>query len=150
MQKDIDQLRDHYIVCGMGRVGRMVCRQLTDNSTAFVVIEQDTDRFQQARACGFLALRGTASEDATLLQAGIERARGIVCAVDSDSENIVITLGARELNPDVLIVSRADDEDAVPKIKRAGASHVVSPALRGGVDIANLLIRPHLSEILDR
>ena len=110
----------------------------------FAELDQETDRFQHARACGFLALHGAASEDAVLLRAGIERARGIVCAVDSDSENIVITLGARELNPDILIVSRADDEGAVQKIKRAGASHVVSPALRGGADIADLLIQPHL------
>ena len=150
MQKDIDRLRDHYVVCGMGRVGRAVCKQLTENSTPFVVIEQDIDRFQQAPSYGFLAILGTATEDAVLLQAGIKRARGIVCAFDSDSENIVITLSARELNADVLIVSRADDEGAVQKIKRAGASHVVSPALRGGADIANLLIRPHLTEFLEQ
>ena len=95
MQKDIDRLRDHYVVCGMGRVGRAVCKQLTENSTPFVVIEQDIDRFQQAPSYGFLAILGTATEDAVLLQAGIKRARGIVCAFDSDSENIVITLSAR-------------------------------------------------------
>lgn len=148
MQNQIDKLSNHFVVCGVGQVGRAVCKQLAADDIPFVVIEQDAERFEQARAAGLLCVQGSATEDLVLQRAGIERARGIVCAVDSDSENIVITLSARELNPDIVIVSRADDESAVQKIKRAGATHVVSPALRGGSDIANLLIRPHLAEFL--
>ena len=150
MQKEIDQLRNHYIVCGVGRVGRTVCARLVDASKSFVLIEKDPDHIEWARSHGYLAIQGSASEDEKLLQAGIDRARAIVCAVDSDSENIVITLSARELNPDILIVSRADAESAIRKIKRAGASHVVSPSLRGGEDIADALLRPNLSKFLDR
>jgi len=150
MQKNINRLDDHFIVCGIGRVGRTVCRRLTEASIPFVVVEKDDGQFESARSCGFLAIHGVASEDAVLLRAGIERARGVVCAVDSDSENIVITLSARELNPKTVIVSRADAEDIVPKIKRAGASHVVSPSLRGGEDIANLLTRPHLTDFIEQ
>jgi voltage-gated potassium channel len=150
MQKDIDRLQDHFIVCGIGRVGRTVCRRLSEASVPFVVIEKDQEQFNWARSRGHLVINGAATEDEVLMQAGIERARGVVCAVDSDPENIVITLSARELNPDVSIISRADNEDAVHKIQRAGASHVVSPALKGGDDIANLLIRPHLAEFLEQ
>ncbi len=150
MQKNINQLDDHYIVCGVGRVGRTVCKRLSEASIPFVVVEKDDGQFESARSCGYLAIHGVASEDAVLLRAGIERARGVVCAVDSDSENIVITLSARELNPKAVIVSRADAEDIVPKIRRAGASHVVTPSLRGGEVIANLLTRPHLTEFIEQ
>ena len=148
MQKNIDRLHNHLIVCGLGRVGKTVCARLSEAAIPFVVIEKDHNQFQWARAHGYLTINGEATEDEILLQAGVERARGIVCAVDSDSENIVITLSARELNPNVVIISRADDESAVHKIKRAGASHVISPALKGGDDIANMLVKPHLTEFL--
>ena len=148
MQKKIDQMQDHYIVCGFGRVGRTVCRHLTQSAKPFVVIEKDDDQFQQSCSQGYLSVLGAASRDEILLRAGIERASGIICAVDSDSENIVITLSARELHQGIQIISRADEEDGVKKIKRAGASHVVSPALKGADDIADWVIRPHLAEFL--
>jgi len=150
MQRKVDRINDHFVICGFGRVGKTVCERLTEQSVPFVVIENDDDAIKACLARDYLCVRGEASADATLLEAGIQRARGCVCAVDSDSLNIVITLGARELNPDILIVSRADAEDAVHKIHRAGASHVVSPLLRGGDDIANRLTRPHLTEFIDQ
>ena len=148
MQKKIDQLQDHFIVCGFGRVGRTVCKHLAQNEMSFLVIEKDEEQFQHSCSQGNLSLLGSASRDDVLLKAGIERARGIICAVDSDSENIVITLSARELHKGIQIISRAEEEDGVKKIKRAGASHVVSPALKGADDIADLVIRPHLTEFL--
>ncbi len=148
MQKTIDGLTDHFIVCGLGRVGSTVFERLAAEGVPAVAIETDSTRVQWARACGYAVIEACATEDDTLLQAGIERARGVVCAVNSDSENIVITLSANELNPDAVIISRADDENAVRKLQRAGATHVVSPARRGGDDIANLLLRPHLTEFV--
>ncbi len=148
MQKEIDQLRNHLIVCGIGRVGRTVCERLATASLPFVVVENNRENVERARRLGYLTVHGSASDDEMLLLAGIERARGIVCAVDSDSENIVTTLSARELNPDILIISRADRERSVHKIRRAGASYVIAPSLKGGEDIANLLVRPNLAEFL--
>lgn len=150
MQNKVSRLRGHYIVCGFGRVGNSVCQCLLETKSKFVVVDNDESRFETCVEKGYLAICGNASEDAVLHRAGIEHARGVVCAVASDSENIVITLSARELNPNTLIVSRADAEDAIHKIRRAGASHVVSPSLRGGEAIANSLTRPHLSEFIDQ
>ena len=150
MQRKVDRVSQHFIVCGYGRVGRTVCDRLMEREVPFVIIENNESAIETCIEKGFLVVHGEASEDAVLMQAGIERAKGIVCAVDSDSLNIVITMGARELNPDILIVSRADAEDSVHKIHRAGASHVVSPLLRGGDDIANRLTRPHLTEFIDQ
>jgi voltage-gated potassium channel len=148
MQKEIDQLRDHHIICGFGRVGCLVCGRLDKESIPFVVIEKDNERFKQARERGYYAIHGAGSDDELLIHAGVDRARSVVTAVDSDSENILITLSARELNPKVQIISRADGEGVSDKIKRAGASHVVSPAHKGGNDMAELIINPHLSDFL--
>jgi len=148
MQKEIDRLRDHFIVCGIGRVGRAVCDRLEEARLPFVVIEKDSEPFERARRSGCLVVQGMASDDEALIQAGIERARGIVCAVDSDSENIATTLSAKELNPGILIISRANRESSIRKIRRAGAMHVVAPSLKGGEDIASLLTRPNLAQFL--
>lgn len=148
MQKEIDRLSDHFIVCGIGRVGRAVCDRLERAGLPFVVIEKDNEPSERARNSGCLVVQGMASDDEALIQAGIERARGIVCAVDSDSENIATTLSAKELNPGILIISRANRERSIRKIRRAGATHVVAPSLKGGEDIANLLIRPNLAQFL--
>ncbi len=148
VQKNIDHLRDHFIICGLGRVGKTVCQRLAASSMPFVVIDKNADRFSWARDHGYLALNGSGTEDEYLIKAGIKFARGVVCATGTDSANIVTTLSARELNPDLVIVSRADDHDAVRKFERAGASSVVAPSLTGGNDIADLLIRPHLAEFL--
>ena len=148
MQQQVDKLSCHYIVCGAGRVGRAVCDRLADKGMPFVIVEKDPERYNRAIAQGHMAVHGSATDDETLIKAGIERAGGIVCAASADGENLVITLSARELNPDIPIVSRGGEEDSVRKFKRAGASHVVSPAANGGKDIANLLLHPHLSEFL--
>lgn len=150
MQKRIDQLSGHLIICGLGRVGRSVCERLASDSEPFVVIEKNKDTFEQARENNYLVLNGSATEDEVLLLAGIKRARGIVCVVNSDSENIVITLSARELKPDILIISRSDEEGSARKLKRAGASHTISPATKSGDDIANLITRPCLAEFLQQ
>jgi voltage-gated potassium channel len=148
MDQTIKRLNDHFIVCGLGTVGRTVCHRLQEEGAPFVVVEADAERVERGCALGYLVLQGSATEDDVLHSAGIDRARGIVCAVNSDSDNIVITLSARTLNPTIQIVSRVDADDAEHKVERAGASHVVSPGIKGGMEIADVLVRPRLAAFL--
>ncbi|MCP4601104.1 MAG: potassium channel protein [Proteobacteria bacterium] len=148
MENRIGQLSGHYIICGFGRIGRTICQRLTEANLPFVVIDGEHEACEDAKAKGLLAIRGNATEDDVLISAGIERAKGIVCAVNSDSANIVTTLGAREMRPDITIFARVDEDGAARKIRRAGASHIVSPFRTGAIDIANAIIHPNLSAFL--
>ena len=150
MQKEIDKVSDHYVVCGAGRVGRAVCERFANRSIPFVLIDSDLERCQWARSKGYMTLVGCATHDQTLFDAGLERAKGVICATKFDATNIVITLSAAELNSDVVIVSRANDEDSEHKLKRAGATHVISPSFNGGHDMANLLLQPNLTNFINR
>lgn len=142
MQKRIDKLENHTIVCGFGRMGRTICEQLAAAQEPFVIVEQSEHGFQSACELGYLAVKGSASEDDYLFGGGIKRAKHLASAVDCEAENLVITLTARELNPDVVIVARAEQEDQVRKLRRAGATHVVAPFESGGIEIANAILRP--------
>jgi voltage-gated potassium channel len=148
MQRQIDAMQDHFIICGLGRTGRAVAANLSESTFSFVAIDPDEKRCDWARQHGYLALAGSAADDEMLFKAGVERAKGIICAAARDSDNIVITLTARDLNPEVTIVSRADDDDSIHKLRRAGATHVVAPSVRGGGEMAAMLTRPHLANFL--
>ncbi len=148
MQRKIDRLSGHCIVCGAGRVGRAVCERIISEGKLVVLIEIEESHLEWAHERGVPLLIGCATEDDTLRLAGIERAYGLVCATSSDADNIMICLGARELNPAMVIVSRADDVESVRKLERAGASHVVAPAVDGGREMASLLVHPHVSSFL--
>ncbi len=149
MQRQIDQLSQHVIVCGYGRVGRTVAEQLLKADIPFVVIEQNEQHYQEAVDRGLLALHGNATEDVMLKAAGITRARAVVCLLDSDAENVFITLSARDFNPKAFIVCRAETESAAGKAHRAGARMVVSPYYAAGVDVATAVIRPNLAQFLE-
>eukprot|EP00913_Durusdinium_trenchii_P006047 g5659.t1 len=140
MFDQIERLNDHVIVCGLGRIGRIVCRELARSGVGFVVIELDEDLCEQAKEGGWLVLRGDMTEDDTLTRCGLTRARAIVCAASSDNINIVTTLSARDLCPNVRIISRADSPDTVRKIQRAGASEVISPIWVGAKRISDVLL----------
>lgn len=148
MQNRINHLHDHVIVCGFGRMGKYIVEQLRESSVPTVVIEHDESGYLTAVEMGYFAVHGCATEDETLIDAGIRQARAVICVVDSDSENIVITLSARELNKNLFIASRADGESVAHKIERAGASLVVSPHVTAGHNIATAILRPHLAELL--
>lgn len=150
MQRHIDQLEDHFIICGLGRVGQAVSDQFTEAAMPVVVVEQSAERAEWARNEGQLVVEGSATEDEALILAGVQRARGIVCASPSDSDNLVMTLTARELNPDINIIARIDNPQSDTRFKRAGATHVISPAMISGHDIATMLVRPKLAEFLER
>ncbi|MFY9556059.1 MAG: TrkA family potassium uptake protein, partial [Blastocatellia bacterium] len=147
--KDINKLTGHYIVCGAGRVGSGVVRDIARSGHEFVVIEGDELIADRLLTQGHLVLMGDATNDDVLKAAGIERARGIVCAVSSDPDNLYITLTARDLNKDVRIVARANDESAVGRLVKAGANKVVSPALTGSTKMSQMLLRPAVADFIE-
>lgn len=148
MLKQIAHLSDHFIVCGVGRVGRAVCERFHESGMALVIIDPDPERCEWARAQGHFAVEGVGTDDECLISSGITRCRGLVASAASDSENLVITLTAREHNPDCLIICRSGDPESEAKFRRAGADRVVAPETNGGHIIANLLVRPNTTDFL--
>ena len=149
MYKDINKLTGHYIVCGAGRIGSGVVRDIAGSGQDFVVIESDETLADRLLAQGHLVLMGDATNDDVLKAAGIERARGLVAAVSSDPDNLYITLTARDLNKDLMIVARANEEFAVDRLRKAGANKVVSPALSGSSRMAQMLLRPAVADFME-
>lgn len=150
MQSRIDALRGHVIVCGYGRMGTIVCRELLAAGREFVVVEQREPAWQAAVGNGYLALHGSGSDDDVLTSAGIAHATHLVSVVDSIDENIAIALSARDLNPDLHIQARAERASEERKLHRAGADRVVSPFHAGGLDVATAILRPKVAEFLAR
>lgn len=148
MNKSISKLRDHTIVCGFGRLGESVCEKLSERGAPFVVIERDSERFTHAVDRGYLAIEDTASENGSLLSAGLNYATHVVAAVDSYAENVVITMEARELRSDVIVIARAEREDNVRKLERAGANRVLCPYQSGGRETADFITRPRVANFL--
>jgi voltage-gated potassium channel len=148
-RKMIDSLSDHHIVCGFGRVGRAVARDLRAAGADCVVLDQDAAHRDHAERLGAHFIAGDASDEATLQEAGISRAHSIVVCADSDADNVFITLTARELRDDVSIVARAALEDTEKKLKRAGADRVISPYKTSGTEMARLAMHRHLSGVVD-
>ena len=138
MRRHLDELRGHFMVCAYGRVGRAIARALEAEGVPFVVVDSKADLepdLERDRQCYLI---GDASDEAGLRKAGIERAQGLICAVDSDAENVFITIVARSLSPGLLIVARAAREQSADRLYRAGATHVVSPYVTSGRRMANL------------
>jgi len=154
MMNDIDNLSGHYIVCGYGRMGRILCEALTREKAPFVVIDGDAETVEKLEELGYNVVEGNATEDDVLVQAGIRRAKGLVAVVSSNVDNLYITLSARGIcqdhNSDLFILSRATDESASEKIRRAGADQVISPYYIGGMRIVQALLRPTVFEFVDR
>jgi voltage-gated potassium channel len=150
MQQRIEDLRDHFILCGFGRVGRQVARDFRLAKQPFVIIDVNQASVDEAADEGYPCVRGDAAADDTLRRAGIERARGLVTCVDSDADNVFVTLSARALRAELFIVARSNTEDAAPKLHRAGADRVVSPYSIGGRQMAMLATRPAAVEFVDR
>jgi len=149
MRRRIDELRGHFIVCAYGRVGRAIAQELEAEGVPFVVVDSKAELEPDLDRDGQYYLIGDASDEAVLRQAGIDRARGLICAVDSDAENVFITIVARSLSPGLLIVARAAREQSADRLYRAGATHVVSPYVTSGRRMANLAVRPHVVEFFD-
>jgi voltage-gated potassium channel len=149
MSKTIDELTGHLILCGYGRVGATVARELEHVGERFVIIDINPASLESARADGHLVVGGDATVDAVLLEAGVERARGLITTIDSDANNVYVTLSARSLNPALFVVARANKEGSEAKLTQAGAQRVVSPYTRAGRQIAELAIRPGVADFID-
>jgi voltage-gated potassium channel len=149
MREAVDELRDHYIVCGYGRVGSTVIRELEHTGQAFVVIDINAPSLDRAAADGHLVVIGDATDDATLRRAGVERARGLITTIDSDANNVYVTLSARAMNPRLFIVARASAPGAEAKLAQAGANRIVSPYTMAGRRAAELAIRPRVADFID-
>jgi voltage-gated potassium channel len=149
IEKMIDSFSDHYIVCGFGRVGRQVSRDLRAAGAQHVLIDPNPLNREAARAAGVPLIESEASDDVILRQAGIERARAVIACVDSDAENIFIALTARELRSDIFIIARASAEESEKKLVRAGADRVISPYKTSGSAMARVALRPQVGGALD-
>lgn len=149
MSKKLDQLKDHYIVCGYGRMGREVCESLINNEVPFLVIEKEAEKIERLIEMNILFLHGDATHDTILEQARVKDAKGLVATVRSDAENVFITLSAKELNKNLYIVSRAIEDGAESKLIRAGAQRVVKPYELGGKRLVQLLLRPGVIDFIE-
>jgi len=149
LEKQISKLNNHYIICGFGRIGSIISRELSDENISFVVIEEDSEKIKQLEEDNFLYLNMDATSEEALYQAGIKQAKGIVTAVRSDSDNVFITLTAKGLRPDIFVLARASDVQNESKILRAGATRVVCPYLFGGRRMAQILKKPTVVDFID-
>lgn len=149
VQKQVSGLKNHFIICGFGRIGRIVCSELAADYFDFVVIEQDPSVIEHIEALKYLYLEMDATTEEALLQAGITNAKGIVTAVNSDANNVFITMTAKSLRPDIFVLARASEEKNEGKLFRAGATRVVSPYLIGGRRIAQMLKKPTVVDFID-
>lgn len=150
LNKQIAHLNHHYIVCGYGRIGRVLCQHFKAHRSVFqVIVEQDPERIPELEADGLLYIIGDATEEQVLLAAGIKKAKGLVAALARDVDNVYLVLTARQLNPDIFIVARATERRAKSKLLAAGANRVESPYEVGAVNMAQRVLRPSVSSFID-
>jgi len=148
-RRTIDRLRDHYIICGYGRVGRRVAEEFRHAGVDYVVLDFSEEAIDAAKEHGDRFIEGNGTEDEDLRAAGLDHARGLVASSDSDADNLYISLSARTARPDLLIVARASDEDAAKKLQLAGADRVVQPYMAAGRMMAGLVLKPQVAAFLD-
>ncbi len=149
LNKKIDRLKNHYIVCGYGRIGRVLCRHLKRANIDVAVIEKDSEQIPVMDEDGVLYIVGEATDENSLIKAGIERAKAVVAALATDTDNVFLVLTARQLVPELLIMARASQETAKIKLRAAGANYVESPYEMGAVSMAHRIIRPTVTSFLD-
>ena len=149
MQNRIDKFDGHFIVCGYGRVGSQVVKELLESNTKLVVIEIQTSLLVELENLGVILVEGNATEDSVLTRAGIEKAVGICCCLPTDSDNVFVVLTARVLNPNLTIISRANSHESEHKLQIAGADHVINPYVTSGHRMARQLLHPNIVEFMD-
>jgi voltage-gated potassium channel len=149
MEKTIDKMKNHYIVCGCGRIGYLICRELAAEKVDFVVVDNNPEVIQKICEEGLVYFRGDAIHDKCLIGAGIKRAKGIVCVLPSDAQNLYVILTAKELNPDIWILSRSEEEESEHRLLRAGANRVMSPYTLGGTRMAMAILRPAMLDFIE-
>lgn len=150
MARTIDKLRDHFIICGNGRMGETLCRYLQERDKPFVVVDTNEDSLIPiCEARGWLFILGDATDDDVLRQAGIDDARSLASVLPTDADNVYVVLSARMLNPKLQIVARAMEEKAIEKMERAGASRVISPFSSGAIKMARFMLYPSVEDFLE-
>lgn len=149
LEKMIDKMNNHYIICGCGRIGFLICRELAAEKVPFVVIDNSPEIIQKIQDERIIYCKGDATQDKVLIEAGIKRAKGIVCVLPSDAENLYVILTAKELNHDIFILSRSEEEESEHRLLRAGANRVVSPYTLGGTRMAMAILRPAMLDFIE-
>jgi voltage-gated potassium channel len=149
LERNISAMQGHFIICGFGRIGSIICMELKADSIPFIIIEEDTTKNEALEKLGYLYINMDATSEEALMKAGIMSAKGLVTAVRSDANNVFITLTAKDLRPDIFVLSRASDVKNEAKLIKAGASRVVSPYLLGGRRMAEVLKRPTVVDFID-
>ena len=149
VENKISQLRNHFLVCGFGRMGQALCEALREKHKPFVLIEEDPRQVDDALAMGYLCIRGDAMADEVLSRARLEHAAGLATCLSSDADNVFVTLTARGMSPKLTIIARAESRTSEPKLKRAGASRVICPPVLGATKIAQMLLMPGVDELME-
>ncbi len=149
MEKKMNGLNGHYIVCGYGRMGKQICEGLEEAKTKFIVIENNPVKILNLEEKGYFFVEGDATRDEVLQRAGIEKAKGLVTVLDSDAQNVFTSLSAKQLNEELYLVARAIEEETEQKLIKAGADRVVKPYELGGLRMVQLLLRPRVSDFID-
>ncbi|MBW6511450.1 MAG: potassium channel protein [Desulfuromonadaceae bacterium] len=149
LEKRISKLRGHYIICGFGRIGHLICREFQSKPMPFVVVEKDQHHLERLNREGYLYVEGDATDDDILQAAGVAHAKGLITAVTSDTDNVYITLTARGLNPSLFILARSGEEGSEKKLMRAGASKVISPYTIGANRMAQAVLRPSVVDFIE-
>jgi voltage-gated potassium channel len=149
LERTLNQLREHFIICGYGRIGTQIVAEFEEHNVPYAVIDQTEEALGRLRHEGRLYVEGDAASEDILKQAGIERARGLISAVDSDERAVYVTLAARALNPTLYIISRAGRPESIRRLELAGADRVISPYRMAGHRMAELAVRPALVDVLD-
>ena len=145
----IEKLKDHFIICGFGRVGRGAAMELAHAGVRFVIVDINPERVERAMLAGMLAVAADSTRDETLRDVGIDRARGLVAALATDADNLFVLLSAKGINPNIYVATRAAEEGAEGKMRRAGADAVFAPYAMTGHRLAQALLRPHVVQFLD-
>ena len=149
MQREIERLDQHVLICGFGRVGRHLADALAEDGAPFVVVENDASKLDELESLNYLHIEGDATEEMVLEDAGVRRARAVVAAVHGDADNVLVTLTAKGLSPGAVVIARAKADETEGKLRRAGADRVILPATIGGRRIAQILTRPVVADFLD-
>ena len=149
LEKQISSMHGHYIICGYGKIGTLICRELAHEKIGFVVVENNSEVIQDIEDDGFVYIHGSATEDKVLLSAGIKRARGVVCALPTDADNLYVVLTAKELNPDVYVLSRFEDNASERRLLKAGADRAISPYRVGGMRMSQAILRPAMVDFIE-
>ncbi len=149
MDKKVENLSDHYIICGYGRIGKNICDALVKNKKTFVVIEIDDEKIEELQDRKFLFVHGDATQDEVLKKAGTERAHALASVLKTDAENVFTILSAKQMNPNLFVVTRSMDETATPKLQKAGADRIIETYEISASRITQVLLRPKVFDFID-